>query len=291
MTTMEIELIDCMFAGLPKQCAAFLITGEKNALVDAGPSVTVDNVLQGMSEHGVGPDDLDYIILTHFHLDHAGGASVLLEHCPNAAIVVDERSARYMTDPARLVSSAAKSLGAIAPHYGTMHPVPAERIIGVTDGFILDLGSGRTMTATHTPGHSGGHYVFLEQPGRALFCGDCLGHYIEDHDYVYPATPAPEFNPDKSIASARRLLELDPELLLFPHFGSSRDPASVVSQFERQVLACLDLARSLDLSERTAEKLGGLLFEQIPGITDAEAPLLLGILEVNAAGVLHYLDK
>jgi glyoxylase-like metal-dependent hydrolase (beta-lactamase superfamily II) len=284
-------LIDCLFAGLPRQCGAFLLKGEKNALVDAGPSVTVENVLQGMEARGVGPEDLDYILLTHFHLDHAGGASVLAERCPNANIVVDERSARYMADPAKLVSSAAKSLGDIAPYYGTMLPVPPERITALTDGFVLELGSDRTMTAVHTPGHSGGHFVFLEQPGRALFCGDCLGHYIEEQDYVYPATPAPEFDLEKSLASARRLLELEPEVLLFPHFGSSRDPVGVVGQFERQVRKSVELAESLEPADRTAKKLGRLLFENLPGVSNAEAPLLKGILEVNAAGVLHYLAR
>lgn len=287
----SISLIDCMFAGLPRQCGSFLLTGRKTALVDAGPSVTVDNVLAGMEARGVGPEDLDYILLTHFHLDHAGGASVLLDRCPNAMIVVDERSAKYMADPARLVSSAAKSLGDIAPDYGTMLPVPPERVIPMTDRFVLQLGPNRRMTAYHTPGHSGGHFVFLEEPQRALFCGDCLGHYTEECDYVYPATPAPEFRLDKSIASARRLLKLNPAVLLFPHYGSSSNPAAVVEQFERQVRRSVELAESLPPEERTAKRLGGLLFDDIPGVSDAEASLLRGILEVNAAGVLHYVTR
>ncbi len=284
-------LIDCMFAGLPRQCGAFLVAGETNVLIDSGPSVTVDNVLKGMEARGVGPEDLDYILLTHFHLDHAGGASVLLEKCQNARIVVDGRSAKYLADPARLISSAAKSLGEIAPHYGTMLPVPDERIVPIADGFQMDLGSGRTITAYHTPGHSGGHYAFLALPDRHLFCGDSLGHYVEERDYVYPATPAPEFDLDKSIASARRLLELEPELLLFPHFGTSRDAAAVVEQFERQVRRSVELAERITPGERTAEKLGALLFEDVPGLTDAEAPVIRRILDVNAAGVLHYLVR
>jgi len=282
-------LIDCMFAGLPRQCGAFLLAGETNVLVDSGPSVTVDNVLRGLEARGVGPEDLDYILLTHFHLDHAGGASLLVQKCPNARIVVDERSAKYMADPSRLISSAAKSLGEIAPYYGTMLPVPPERIVPLNDGYELDLGGGRGIRAVRTPGHSGGHYSFVSLPDSYIFCGDSLGHYIEEHDYVYPATPAPEFDLDKSVASARRLLELEPEVFLFPHYGSSRDTTAVVEQFERQVRRSVELAESLDPGERTADRLGALLFDDIPGMTDAEAPLLRGILDVNAAGVLHYL--
>lgn len=278
-----------MFAGLPRQCGAFLLAGEKNVLVDSGPSVTVDNVLRGLEARGVGPEDLDYILLTHFHLDHAGGASVLVQKCPNARIVVDERSARYMADPAKLLRSVAKSLGDIVPYYGTMLPVPSEQIIPLTDGYELDLGSGRRITAVHTPGHSGGHYAFFALPDRYLFCGDSLGHYIEEHDYIYPATPAPEFDLEKSLASARRLLEFQPEVIVFPHFGSSRDAVAIVEQFERQVRRSVELADSLDPEERATDKLGALLFDDVPGVTDAEAPVLRGILDVNAAGVLHYL--
>jgi glyoxylase-like metal-dependent hydrolase (beta-lactamase superfamily II) len=278
-----------MFAGLPRQCGAFLLTGETNVLVDSGPSVTVDNVLRGLEARGVGPEDLDYILLTHFHLDHAGGASVLVQKCPNARIVVDGRSARYMADPARLISSSAKSLGEIAPYYGTMLPVPPDRTIPITDGYELDLGSGRRIIAVHTPGHSGGHYAFFALPDRYLFCGDSLGHYIEEHDYVYPATPAPEFDLEKSLTSARRLLEFRPEVLVFPHFGSSRDTVAIVEQFERQVRRSVELADRLDPEERTADELGALLFDDVPGVTDAEAPVIRGILDVNAAGVLHYL--
>ncbi len=281
-------LIDCMFAGLPHQCGAFLLTGETNVLVDSGPSVTVDNVLRGLEARGVGPEDLDYILLTHFHLDHAGGASVLVEKCPNARIVVDGRSAGYMADLARLISSAAKSLGDIAPYYGTMLPVPPERIIPLTDG---DLGSGRRIIAVHTPGHSGGHYAFFALPDRYLFCGDSLGHYREEYDYIYPATPAPEFDLEKSLASARRLLEFRPEVTVFPHFGSSRDTVAIVEQFERQVRRSVEFVDRLDPEERTADKLGALLFDDVPGVTDAEAPVLRGILDVNAAGVLHYLAR
>jgi len=284
-------LIDCMFAGLPRQCGAFLLIGETNVLVDSGPSVTVDNVLRGIEASGVSPENLHYILLTHFHLDHAGGASVLIQECPNARVVVDARSAKYMADPSRLIGSAAKSLGDIAPHYGTMLPVPSDRIIPLTDRYKLDLGAGRSIIAVHTPGHSGGHYAFLLLPDRHLFCGDALGHYIEEHDYIYPATPAPEFDLDKSLASARRLLELEPEVIFFPHYGLSRDPVSVVQQFERQVLRSVELADGLDSEERVADRLGALLFDDIPGVTDAEAPLLRGILDVNAAGVLHYLAR
>ncbi len=280
-----------MFAGLPHQCGAFLITGETNVLVDSGPSVTVDNVLREMEARGVGPEDLDYILLTHFHLDHAGGASVLVQKCPNARIVVDGRSAGYMADPARLLGSAAKSLGEIAPYYGTMSPVPSERIIPLADGYELDLGSGLRIIAIHTPGHSGGHFAFFALPDRYLFCGDSLGHYREEHDYIYPATPAPEFDLEKSLASARRLLELRPEVIVFPHFGSSRDTVAVVEQFERQVRRSVELADRLDPEERAADKLGALLFDDVPGVTDAEAPVLRGILDVNAAGVLHYLAR
>lgn len=191
--------------------------------------------------------------------------------------------------PSRFLSSAAKSLEDMALYYGTMLPVPQERIIPINDGYELDLGSGRKVITVHTPGHSGGHYAFVTLPDRYLFCGDSLGHYIEEHDYIYPATPAPDFDLEKSLASARRLLGFQPQAFVFPHFGLSRDTVMIVEQFERQVRGWVELADGLAPEERTADRLGALFFDDVPGVSEAEASVLRGILAINAGGVLHYL--
>lgn len=281
-------LLDCLFAGLPRQCGVFLVRGERTALVDTGPTVAIDDLVRGMEALGFSPADVDLILLTHFHLDHAGATAFFLENNPDARVHVDGRSARYMADPQRLVQSAQRALGRIAPHYGTMPPVPPDKIVPLEDGLAIDLG-GRTLTAIHAPGHSSGHYAFHEAATGMLFCGDALGHYVEADGFIYPATPPPEFDPDTSIATSRKLAALDPELLLFPHFGSSARPAETFERFARQVERSIELAESLEPSQRTPRGLATLLLADFPRIDKGEEPLMRGILEVNAAGVLHYL--
>jgi glyoxylase-like metal-dependent hydrolase (beta-lactamase superfamily II) len=286
-----ICLIDCLFADLPEQCGVFLLRGGMNALIDSGPSGGVEQVIEGLKALGIGEDDLHYILLTHTHLDHAGGASSLLERFPRARILVDEGTARYLVDPARLLKSAIRALGDIASYYGTMRPVPAERIISLRDGHRLDLGEGRSLRAVHTPGHSAGHFAFLEEGSGALLCGDCLGHLIADHGYVFPATPAPEFDAELSAASARKLAGLEPALLCFPHFGVTDRAKETFDLFLTQ------LERSLAMAEE-ARGLGGdpaflaaYLLREMPPMKEGEKRLLTGIQEVNAAGMLHYLQS
>ncbi len=285
----DIYLIDCLFAGLPRQCGVFLVAGERAALVDTGPSVTADIVLEGLDTLGV--EKLDYIVLTHLHMDHAGAVPFLLQRSPEARVLVAERSMRFLKDPGRMVESAGRSLGRIAPHYGTLLPIAPERVAPLAEELVLELGGGKALEAFEAPGHSRGHFVFRESSSRAVFCGDCLGHYIEKPGYVYPATPAPEFDLEASLASARRLLELEPEVLLFPHFGSSRQPEHTVAAFERQLTRSVELARGLPPERRSAAELGALLFDDMPATGKATEDLMRGILEVNAGGVLHYLRR
>ncbi len=282
-----IGLIDCGFAGLPEQCGVFLVRGERTALIDTGPSGSAAVVVDALELLGV--DELDYICLTHLHLDHAGAASHLLERYPSAVLLLHERSIRFLADPERLVKSAERSLGDLAPHYGKMAPVPTERMKPLEDGQEFDLGTGIILTALYTPGHSNGHFAFWEPASRALLCGDALGHFIQADAYVYPATPAPEFDPDISLASATKLAELAPDILLFSHFGVSTDAQAIIRQFQSRVTRFVQIASELPQDKRDATDLAAILMRDFPTLRPDEADLVRGIMRVNAAGILHYL--
>ncbi len=286
-----IHLIDCLFADLPAQCGVFLLRGASNALVDSGPSLGTERVVAALEALGIGEDELHFILLTHVHLDHAGGASFLLERFPRARVLVDEGSARHLIDPTRLLGSARRSLGNIAPYYGTMRPLAAERVIPLRDGFRLDLGGGSSMRAVHAPGHSAGHFAFLEESSRALFVGDALGHLIADSGYVLPATPAPEFDGEASAASARRLACLHPTLLCFPHFGATDRVGETFDRFLATLELSLAAAEEVLVSGGGPGQLAARLLREMPPLKEGEERLLPGILEVNAAGMLHYLRK
>jgi len=287
----DIYLIDCFFAGLPGQCGVFLVRGESPALVDTGPSVNAPDIVAGLAHLGLSAADVRYILLTHFHLDHAGAVSYLLERNAEASVLVDPGSISFLTEPERLVRSAQRSLGEVARHYGTMLPVASERITPLQDGCELDLGGGKYLRAMHTPGHSRGHFAFYEPGSGALLCGDALGHFMQEASYIFPATPAPEFDLAASLDSAARLAKLSPEVLLFPHFGFSRDVHAVIQQFMDQVKRFVQMAAGLEEGKRDPQHLAELLFRDLPGLGDDEAELQRGILTVNAAGILHYLSR
>lgn len=287
----DIHLIDCFFAGMIGQCGVYLLRRGKTALVESGPSTGVEHVLAGLAELGIDGTEVDYVLLTHIHLDHAGGAAFLLQSMPKARVLVDGRSARYIVEPERLVRSAGKALGNLAPHYGTMRPISAERIIPLHDGFILDLGSGVSLQALHTPGHSSGHYAFFEPHRAFLFCGDALGHFLGEDLPPLPATPSPEFDPELSLASARRLRELSPRELLFTHFGSTSRTRETIDLFMERLRHLVRAAEKLRGMEDGAERLSCSFLEGLPHISGEELELLSGIARVNARGIMHYLNR
>jgi len=286
-----IYLLDCLFAGLPGQCGVFLLRGRESALIDCGPSLGVGHVIAGLESAGIARGDIRYILLTHTHMDHAGGASLFLEHYPGAQVLVDEKTSWQLADPARLVRSASRALGDIAPYYGTMSPIPAERMIPLGDGQVLEIGGERSLRALHTPGHSSGHFAFFEEGAGALFCGDALGHLIMDSGHIFPATPAPEFDLELSMASAERLAALAPRLLLFPHFGATGRAAEVFDRFAAQLKLSRSLAEGFRDEEEAPVLLAAALLQEMPPLKEGEERLIPGILKVNAGGVLHHLRK
>jgi glyoxylase-like metal-dependent hydrolase (beta-lactamase superfamily II) len=287
----DVFLIDCFFADIPDQCGIYLIRGERNALIDSGPSPGVEHVIAGLEALDIDAADVHYILLTHAHLDHAGGASFLLDHFPPARVLVDEKSARYLESPERLLKSAGRALGDIAPFYGIMRPIPAKKIIPLRDGYRLDLGCGKSLTALHTPGHSAGHFAFLEPSSGSLFCGDSLGHHIEENGYIFPATPPPEFDLELSLASAGKLMQLDPALIFFTHFGTSHGAREAVGEFVRQLERLVRVAEELGGPRGDPRLLAEYMMGDLPRVKEGESRLLYGIMEVNAKGMLHYLNK
>ncbi len=254
-------------------------------LIDTGPSVNAEALVEALERLGV--RELGWVALTHFHLDHAGAAASLLERNPGARLLVDEPGIGFLTAPERLIRSAHRSLGDIAPHYGTMLPVAPGRIAALHGGYELDLGGGRKLRAIHTPGHSNGHYAFHDSGSGAVFCGDALGHFIQDAGYVYPATPAPEFDLEASLASADRLAALAPAALFFAHYGVSFDAPAAIERFRSQVTRFVDIAAHMP--DADAEEIRDVLMRDFPSMSPQEDALVRGIMRVNAAGILHFL--
>ncbi|MEW6553275.1 MAG: MBL fold metallo-hydrolase [Actinomycetota bacterium] len=214
-----IWLIDTAMADVPGFTAVYALRGDAGAaLVDAGISVSYGTVLEGLDEAGILREEVQYIIVTHIHLDHAGGAGHLMRELPNASVVVARKGLDILADPARLVASARRSLGRIADMYGDMEPIARERLVGAEDMESVSLGN-RTLRMVPAPGHASSHICVVDETSGTLFSGDSLGLYLAPEGKVIPVTPPPDFDLEQQRHTLERLAALGCGRTCFTHFG------------------------------------------------------------------------
>lgn len=214
---------DVRMMGVEGFGAVYLIDDERKALVETGTSNDVGAILSAIGAFGLRPADVDHLIVSHVHLDHAGGAGFLLESMPNATVHVHERGAKHLADPSKLVASAGAALRGTASEFGTMRPIRADRLVPVGEGATLDLG-GRVLRFLDSPGHAPHELTILDESNGCVYTGDACGLYFAADDLLIPITPAPSFDLVQNLAVFRRLAEMEPRALLFSHFGPHEHP-------------------------------------------------------------------
>ena len=228
------DVIDTKMHGYPRITGAFVVRGDKTALVETGPKSTVQHVLDGLDALGIA--DLDWIVVTHIHLDHAGAAGTLAQRFPRARVAVHGVGAPHLADPTKLWSSAARIYGdRMEELWGGIDPIPQERLHVLEDGDKVDLG-GRSLQAIETPGHAYHHHASLDDATGIVFTGDAVGVRLADLGVMRPATPPPEFHLDKALASIERIRELRPGRLCLTHFDLADDDVDVVCDAARDAL-------------------------------------------------------
>ncbi len=196
----DVYEIDTRMAGYQGITAGYLILGDRPCLVETGTAPSAPVVRDALAALGVGPHDLATIVVTHIHLDHAGGAGDVAAMFPDAEVVVHERGARHLADPARLMSSARMVYGdALDTLFGTMNPTPAERIRTVEERGTVDLGGGRRLDSHYSPGHAKHHVGLIDSVSGDLYVGDAAGVYIPETADLRPATPPPDFDLDTAL--------------------------------------------------------------------------------------------
>jgi len=198
--------------------SVYLLDDKRPALVDTGIGTNSERILTLLNRAGLDPEDLDAIAATHVHLDHAGGAGVLAQECPNATVYVHERGAPHLVDPSRLWAGTKQAVGDQIEFYAEPKPVPEERIETLTDGDVLDLGT-HDLRVRHAPGHAPHQVVFHAPTLDAVFTADAAGIYTPSTDDLHVTSPPPQFDPGRALADVELLSELDPETLLYAHFG------------------------------------------------------------------------
>ena len=225
MISQGIHTIDTGFVR-PRFDAAYLVVHDGHgAFIDCGTNHSVPRLLEALGEAALDAAQIDWLILTHVHLDHAGGAGELMAHLPNAQLVVHPRGARHMIDPSQLWEGAMAVYGeaVMMQAYGRLRPVPRERVVEAPEGHIVDL-HGRTLRCMDTPGHAKHHLAVYDQHANVCFTGDTFGLSYREFDtdkgpFILPTTTPVQFDPDALHASINRLLALKPEAMYLTHYG------------------------------------------------------------------------
>jgi glyoxylase-like metal-dependent hydrolase (beta-lactamase superfamily II) len=234
----DLWVLDTVYQGIAGVTASYLLEGDDGfALVDVGPGNTLETVKAGIQGSGHDLADLQAIILTHIHLDHAGAAGALAQRAPNARVFVHPLGAPHLVDPSRLLASATQIYGdQMDALWGDMTPVPAERITTLADGETVRFGA-RTLWACHTPGHAVHHIAYHDAARDALFAGDVAGVRLEGVDYVRPPTPPPDLDLEQWSTSIARLREMRLDRLYLPHFGVAHSVEAHFSALEARLYA------------------------------------------------------
>ena len=224
----ETHIADVRMFGQKAFGAIYLIDDERKALVETGTSWDAGRILEAIRGFGLKPADVDALIVSHVHLDHAGGAGFLLDSMPRATVFVHERGLKHLVDPTRLVASAQSALGPEeALEFGTMKPIPRDRLVPVKDGDTLSLGR-HELRFQDSPGHAPHELTILDARNGCVYTGDAAGLYFPGDEILMPIAPAPAFDLEKGLQTLRRLLTLKPRALLFSHYGPHLRPEDAI---------------------------------------------------------------
>ena len=252
---MNIEVMDLRFMETEEIIASFLLTGEgPTAIVETGPTTCIESLMQGLKDRGVAPEDVEKVLLTHVHLDHAGASGNLAERLPNAVFYVHEVGHPHMADPSTLIKSATRIYGEenMEELFGEMRPVPENRLVELKDGEEIEVAGG-VLVANDTPGHAFHHMAFYEPESGALFTGDVAGVRLPGQSYVKPPTPPPEVDIEAWKGSIETIRKIAPESLYLTHFGCYEDTERHLNELDQRLEEWLLLVEERMDEERSRE--------------------------------------
>jgi glyoxylase-like metal-dependent hydrolase (beta-lactamase superfamily II) len=294
-----IDILDTKWVGRPRSiAAALLLANGHRALVDPGPESTLGTLREQLGAHALSVADLDAILLTHVHLDHAGASGALVRENPRLAVYVHERGAQHMADPAKLLASAARLWpNDLQRLFGKTLAVPAENLRVLQGGETLRLG-GRKVDVVYTPGHASHHVSYLDEAEGVAFVGDTTGIRIENGPYIFPATPPPDIDLSIWESSFAAILGRRPQRLFLTHFGYSEEPAAHIAEFRERLHRWAEVAADV-LREAPDDAAAQQAFvsrsraemEQRLGVEEAEHHAFTAGLDLSFLGLARYWRK
>ena len=229
-----------------------LVEGNEAAFVDVGVSPTLPVLREALRRKQLAPADVTYLIVTHVHLDHAGGAGLFLQELPNAKVVVHPKGARHLVNPERLIQGAIAVYGEelFRKYFGEMLPIPAERVIEAKHEERLSL-NGRELLFLDTPGHARHHLCVWDEKSSGMFTGDSFGLSYRDFDtengaFIFPATAPTAFEPEKMHETIELLCSYQPQRLYLTHFGCVENVPKLAADMHDTIDLFVDLAKNAD---------------------------------------------
>ncbi len=294
----DLVLIDTYYGQTPEGIGVYLLLGDQPALIETGPTPTLDTLLDGLRAAGVDPRTLHAVAVTHIHLDHAGAVGMLVRKFPHLVVYVHPVGAPHLIDPSKLLASAGRLYGDdLHRLFGAVVPVPSQQVRILRDGDMVTLGS-RRLVALDTPGHARHHHVYWDAESKDLFAGDIAGVAFPGTRSVRPPTPPPEFDVQAWHTSVALLHRVNPRRLLLTHFGPHEWVEELLAQLDARLDQVTEIVRrglAAGLDEETIVK-------QLAAATQRENEMgtlggrrgsgrdeLIFPIRINAKGLIRYL--
>ena len=301
----RMYLIDGFDLGVAERTGIYVIDEEELTIVETGPSPSVKYVKQGLEKLGFSLDEVKYIIVTHIHLDHAGGVGLLLKDCPNATVVVHERGARHLAAPERLIAGAKAVYGdKFQQLFDPIIAVPEERLLIKREGETLSISPNCTLLFLDTPGHANHHFSIYDPVSNGIFTGDTVGiryeQLISEGIHLFlPSTSPNQFNPDTMREAMARMQKMDLDFIYFGHFGMTDKPQEVYEQVSHWLAIFMEEGETVFAKSQSHDELAERLLIKIrehlrkKGVADDHDVYFLIELDVQVSsmGIIDYLSK
>jgi glyoxylase-like metal-dependent hydrolase (beta-lactamase superfamily II) len=291
----DVFEIDTLLGGWERVTSGYLLEGPEPALIETGSQSSVPALLAALDELGLEAEDLAHIVVTHIHLDHAGGVGDVALAVPQATVHVHEMGARHLVDPTRLVDSAAMVYGDLLDSlYGRLTPTEAARVNVLEDGDELVVGPGRVLTTIDSPGHAKHHLGLHDSLSGLLFVGDAVGVRLPDAGILRPATPPPDFDLDQALGSIAKFAARRPTGIALAHYGLVPEAEAVLDEATEILTRWAEVAETAwQQGDDIAEALDAAFGGDLDGVAPEHQEKLetLNGIHSNAAGFRRWLDK
>lgn len=301
----RIHLIDGFDLDVQKRTGSYIINEEDLTIVETGPSPSIKHVKEGLKGLGFSLDQVKYIIVTHIHLDHAGGAGLLVEECPNATVVVHPRGERHLANPKKLAAGARAVYGdSFSELFDPIIPVADDRLLVKGEGDTLQIGPECTLEFLDTPGHAKHHFSIYDPVSKGMFTGDTVGIRYEQliHEGVnlfLPSTSPNQFDPNAMQAAIDRMIEMKLERIYYGHFGMTENTDRALKQVSEWLDVFMEEGEQIVAEGKGYDELAKALLGRVRhhlrefGIPDDhEAYIVINLdMQVSALGMIDYFKK